>query len=731
MTSIDTDPTLTEGDLIQWYRVEKILGRGGFGVTYLATDTNLDHVVAIKEYLPGSLVRRQPDHTLVAVTESTQAQYRDGLQRFLREARTLVKFRHPNIVRVMAVFEANNTAYLVMEYEEGEQFKEYVKRVGEVAESKLKSLILSVIDGLGQVHQRGFIHRDIKPVNLIIRKDGSPVLLDFGATRPVENDLQVPHTSFVSAGYTPLEQYQEGAGLTVGPWTDIYSLGATLYYAISGVTPVSPISRLAALVKKSRDPLTPAIQIGSDQYSNAFLQAIDWALGFRVEDRPQSLSQWRNAFIESPLGNDSDSALRVPLDLPNPDSAEPVRSKLLVRNPETTRKPAAASEPKSSSSRWWITVLGGVVAITVAGFYWWQQVQQDQQKQSQLEELVRRADSAYASGNAVASARPLYLQILEARPGDPHALDQLQQITEQLVNEIDGDLAAGKLNQAQAGIEQLKEIDLSRVADLTAKLAQQQQEVREQERLRNVQRLIDSRSYGDALTEISALRQQMPDNPALNRFESDIRSAIRAEEERAARSAQARREKEASRLEIERRIAAANERQRQRRRNYRRYLDGADEALQQGQIASARRLLDNAVALQINDSELQDIEARLVSAENFLTRPLSTFEISYAREQFNRLERAIEAKNLRAMIELTEEDSLRRGLFETLFGRYTQILVQVRDIEAKLDPKRVTAVLRIEKMVLPNGDVVFPAASYRDSALSVEKKRYSWSAISW
>ena len=138
MTSIDTDPTLTEGDLIQWYRVEKILGRGGFGVTYLATDTNLDHVVAIKEYLPGSLVRRQPDHTLVAVTESTQAQYSDGLQRFLREARTLVKFRHPNIVRVMAVFEANNTAYLVMEYEEGEQFKEYVKRVGGVAESKLK-----------------------------------------------------------------------------------------------------------------------------------------------------------------------------------------------------------------------------------------------------------------------------------------------------------------------------------------------------------------------------------------------------------------------------------------------------------------------------------------------------------------------------------------------------------------------------------------------------------------
>lgn len=731
MTSIDTNPTLTEGDLIQWYRVEKILGRGGFGVTYLATDTNLDHKVAIKEYLPGSLVQRQPDHTLIAVTESSQAPYMDGLQRFLREARTLVKFRHPNIVRVMAVFEANNTAYLVMEYEEGEQFKEYVKRAGGVAESKLKSLILSVIDGLDQVHQRGFIHRDIKPVNLIIRKDGSPVLLDFGATRPVENDLKAPHTSFVSVGYTPLEQYQEGAGLKVGPWTDIYSLGATLYYAIGGVTPVSPISRLAALVKKSRDPLEPAIQIGGDQYSASFLQAIDWALGFRIEDRPQSLSQWRSAFIDDLVVEDSAAASKFSHALPVPAAAVPARSRLLVRNPETTRKQASVSAQKNRNAKWWILAAVALLPIAALGFNWWQVVQQEQQNQRQFEELVQRADSAYASGNALTKARPLYLQILDERPGNPHASNQLQRITDKLVDDIDVNLASGKFTEAEDQLERLKEIDPSRAVGLNAKLTQQRRVLEQQERLQNIQRLIDNKSYGAALTQIAALRQQTSDSTVLNRLESDTRSAIRAEEERAARSAKVRREQEASRVAAERRVAAANERQRQRRRDYRRYLDSADEALQEGQIASARNWLDNAVALQINDSELQDIEARVVSAENFLTRPLSAYEIGYAREQFSRLERAIEAKNLRAIIELTEETSLRRGLFETLFGRYTQILVQVREVEAKLDPKRVTAVLRIEKMVLPNGDVVFPSASYRDSAIMVERKRYSWSAISW
>jgi len=376
----------------------------------------------------------------------------------------------------------------------------------------------------------------------------------------------------------------------------------------------------------------------------------------------------------------SDSASQFSRELPVPDAAEPARSRLLVRNPETTRKQAAVSAQKNRSAKWLMVAAVALLPIVALGLYWWQGVQQEQQKQRQFEELVQRADSAYASGNALTTARPLYLQMLNERPDNSHAVNQLQRITDQLVDDIDVNLAAGSFTEVEAQLERLEEIDPSQAARLNAKLAQQRQVLEQQERLQNVQRLIDNNSYGAALTQIAALRQQTPDSTALNRLES---------------------------------------------------LDSADEALQEGQIASARNWLDNAVALQINDSELQDIEARVVSAENFLTRPLSSYEIGYAREQFSRLERAIEAKNSRAIIELTEETSLRRGLFETLFGRYTQILVQVREVEAKLDPKRVTAVLRIEKMVLPNGDVVFPSASYRDSAIMVERKRYSWSAISW
>ena len=118
---MDNHQILQEGDLVQWYRIEKVLGRGGFGVTYLATDTNLDHKVAIKEYMPGWAVERREDNSLAAINDDARRDFDVGVANFLREARTLVKFRHPNIVRVMTVFEANSTAYLVMEYEEGDE----------------------------------------------------------------------------------------------------------------------------------------------------------------------------------------------------------------------------------------------------------------------------------------------------------------------------------------------------------------------------------------------------------------------------------------------------------------------------------------------------------------------------------------------------------------------------------------------------------------------------------
>lgn len=709
MTAPDTHQALTEGQTIQWYRVDRVLGRGGFGITYLATDNNLDHRVAIKEYLPASLVQRRADKSLWPVSEESQTQYQEGLQRFLTEARTLVKFRHPNIVRVMAVFEANNTAYLVMEYEEGERFKEAVSKAGGADELILKNLMLSIIDGLEQVHQYGFIHRDIKPVNLIIRNDGSPVLLDFGATRVADGDAR--HTSFVSVGYTPLEQYQEGASLTVGPWTDIYSLGATLYFAISGETPVSAVSRLAALVKKSPDPLVAATEIGHGRYSDAFLEAIDWALQFKVDDRPQSLDQWRDALQPSTLRSKG------------PAGTSPV---LAARR---AAKKTKSAEKKPARKKRWLAILAiPLIAVLAAAGY---QYLQEQARQDEYNQLVASADKAFDDGDYLGDARPLYLKVLDAQPQNQHATERLQSINGRVEAAISERLSDGNFSVAEDLINQYAEVEPQRAKPLQGKLQEVRRDSDFQSRFAEAEQQIDSGQYNEARQQLAQLKSDGAKQSRVEALESRIREAVQLREEQQRTLELQREQREQTRINTERRVAEANERQRKRRSDYQRFVSSARLALQNDNVASARKWLESAKAMQINDADLTVLATRVEAAEEFTQKPLTSYEVSYARGQFNALKRAIEVKNLAAINELISPDSTKARLFETLFDRYTQITVQVRDIEAKLNPKRVTAVLRIEKMALPNGDVVYPSASYRDSSLTIERQRYSWSAIQW
>ena len=227
MDSTTSHRTLQKGDMLNWYRVERILGQGGFGVIYLATDTNLDFLVAIKEYIPNDIAKRTHDSHVHPITEEHDGMYQWGLDRFLKEARNLVKFKHPNIVRVMSVFQENNTAYMVMEFEEGEELRTYLKKPGVVTEKRLKELIVPISQGLTEVHRHGFIHRDIKPANILVRRDGTPVLLDFGSARNASRVTKHALTALVSVGYAPMEQYNgdEDASDQQGPWTDIYALG--------------------------------------------------------------------------------------------------------------------------------------------------------------------------------------------------------------------------------------------------------------------------------------------------------------------------------------------------------------------------------------------------------------------------------------------------------------------------------------------------------------------------
>ncbi len=284
---------LQPGYRLHWYELNKTLGRGCFGITYLARDLNLAQLVAIKEYLPVELALRDVDLSVCPLSEHLSGAYQQGLQRFIREARTLARFDHPNIVRVLSVFEENGTAYMVMSYEEGESLDNLLSQGKRFSEAGLKGIVLPILEGLADVHQSGFIHRDIKPANIFIRKrDGSPVLLDFGSARQTLQGETRSLTSVVSPGYAPFEQYS-GNGENQGPWTDIYGLGATLYRAVVGVSPTDAIARSEALLKTSRDSVVSATEAaGGGYYSREFLGAIDHAIRFDERERPKSVTQW-------------------------------------------------------------------------------------------------------------------------------------------------------------------------------------------------------------------------------------------------------------------------------------------------------------------------------------------------------------------------------------------------------------------------------------------------------
>jgi len=279
-----------------WYQIQNVLGRGGFGFTYLAYDNNLDHKVAIKEYVPFDWANRIEDASVRPISTKHEQTFDWGLNNFISEAQTLAKFKHPNIVRVLSVFKELNTAYMVMEYEQGEELSSQIKRGEEFTEKRLLEIVIPLIEGLEVVHLAGFIHRDIKPSNIMIRADGSPVLIDFGSARQAIGVHTRTLTSMLTFGYAPFEQYDQGSEKQ-GPWTDIYALAATLYYAATGQVPVESIKRASAVVNGEADCLVPASELAAGRYSEGFLQAIDAGLGFRTQDRPQSLGVWREMLL--------------------------------------------------------------------------------------------------------------------------------------------------------------------------------------------------------------------------------------------------------------------------------------------------------------------------------------------------------------------------------------------------------------------------------------------------
>jgi serine/threonine protein kinase/HAMP domain-containing protein len=282
---------LPAGMRLHEYRIEHVLGQGGFGITYLATDANLDAQVAIKEYLPEEISFRASDASVSPNATLHRDRYQQGLENFLTEARTLATFRHPNIVRVARFFEAHRTAYMVLEYERGMSFKKWwllQNQTGGAGERLLAERLQPLLDGLSAVHAAGYLHRDIKPDNIQVREeDGRLVLLDFGSSGQTvamaDQDAVV-----VTPGYAPVEQYGVGEQ---GAWTDIYALGATLYWAVSGHKPHDAEERSSGV------HMPPAVEVGAGRYGRSFLEAIDWALEMEPSARPATVEAWRDRLL--------------------------------------------------------------------------------------------------------------------------------------------------------------------------------------------------------------------------------------------------------------------------------------------------------------------------------------------------------------------------------------------------------------------------------------------------
>ena len=289
---------LANGTVMQQYQIESMIAHGGFGIVYKAKHINLDEYVVIKEYLPTHISMRE-GNTVHPLSAQEQTGYNEGLDRFLDEAKQLIQFKkHPNIVSCRDFFTENGTAYLVMDFEEGLSLSQLLKaRNNEpLSEKQLLNMTLSILDGLKLVHSKGVLHRDIKPGNIFIRRsDEEPLLIDFGAAK--QNYSK--HSKFMSPytmGYAPMEQVSDEGEL--GPWTDIYALGAVLWRVISGQNPVDVHKRLTAVIKRNPDPLIPAVEVGAGEYSASFLKIIDKCLFINEEERFQSVDELVSALTD-------------------------------------------------------------------------------------------------------------------------------------------------------------------------------------------------------------------------------------------------------------------------------------------------------------------------------------------------------------------------------------------------------------------------------------------------
>ena len=281
---------LPAGYQLNEYRIEHQLSLGGFSIVYLATD-GLGQQVAIKEYLPNSLALRGESEIAPVICEEHLPAFRYGMKCFFEEGRALARLAHPNVIRVLNFFRANGTVYMVMDYEQGRTLQEFIqKNRAMVTENFMRNVFTKLLNGLREVHAHKLLHLDLKPSNIYMRNDYTPVLIDFGAARQTLADDTPMLKPMYTPGFASPEHYHQRELL--GPWSDIYSVGASMYACLANSAPQSADSR------KEKDRLIPAMVRWEGQYSDQLLETIDWCMCLNHMYRPQSVFALQKALTE-------------------------------------------------------------------------------------------------------------------------------------------------------------------------------------------------------------------------------------------------------------------------------------------------------------------------------------------------------------------------------------------------------------------------------------------------
>lgn len=578
------------------YQIVSVLGQGSFGVTYLARDTQLDREVAIKEYLPSAFAMRADGPVVRPRSTEVAEDFVWGRDRFLEEARILARLGHASgIVRVHDFLEANGTAYMVMALVRGETLEDRFKRDGPLPAPVIERLLYSLLDGLEQVHEAGFLHRDIKPGNIILDDKDSPTLIDFGASRAAMMGRTATMTAILTPSYAAAEQFTSGKQ---GPWTDIYNLSATLYHVIVGIKPPSAVERAL------EDSYLPLMQILPLGFPRGLLSGIDAGLAVRPVDRPQSVRDWRVCLTFPALPAD-DTVVAV-LSGAAP-VASPPRSKTAPQGVSPSGADGAPREtPVAGASRgrqrllWGGAAAAGLLLLTVGSY------------------LLVTSNQTTAAGAAVQGLTSIQLEqaLSERRKAEAAAVEK-KRLEEEAQRQANADAEAKRAADAElAKAQEERQKAEDELARLRADMAARQRvdaAQREQAEASSRRALEEAARRNKAESEIAALRRAEEDT----RQKAAVAAAAKQQADEAAqRKAEAetvaRREAE----DLARRKAMADAEAKRK----------ADEALAKAQ--AARQQADEEAARQKMELE----ERQKAERQRAETEPKQGLEAQLAAE---------------------------------------------------------------------------------------------------